>query len=111
VSGVNVRFWEYCNGSPVRLTLKPGKSLRWWHGERHEEGWSSEGIVWTYTDEDVRRQINTDGTDCDGRLSTHNVQRAELHQLNARTVEGTAFPDWHMVEQSQRDYTAEAMGY
>jgi len=100
----NARFSVDHAGSAVILTLRPGQSLSWGHYYNHEEGWSSEGCTWRYRDGKLHVEHDTDGTDCDGRLSTH-------VELVADVPASGAFPHWDEVNSGQRDYAAEAAGY
>lgn len=109
------RFWTYCNGSPVRLTLRPGQTLRWHRYERHDEGWSTDSAEWTYHADSgtVRYDWLCDGTDCDGRLQTGATHRCPVDQLTARTVEAAdvPLPEWTLEDRHRRDFQAEAAGY
>ena len=121
----NVRFWVYWADGPVKLTLRPGQSLTAHAARRTDEGWSSETDTWTHDYDRIARESGTDGVDCDGRLSRECTCEAKLHEL-AQTdpyvsdcasraerdaYSGVLFPYWDRVNASQRDYSAEAMGY
>jgi hypothetical protein len=116
------RFWILGPGSePVRITLRPGQSLEWCEYSRHEEGWSSSHERWTYSIAQagqparIVRESESDGTDCDGRMSTEHEGHATLDQLrtNAALLSsfGLLFPTWTEDDHSQRDYAAERAGY
>jgi hypothetical protein len=109
---INARFWTFVNAGPVKLVLAPGQTLRhykWW---RHEEGWSSESTEWSHRQDCVEKVSATDGTDCDGRLSTYNALECRIENLHmGANHEGIGYPEWERMESSQRDYSAEAMGY
>ena len=72
----NVRFWVWGREGWVKLTLEPGQSLSVDYCENTDEGWSRSSTRWAYEyDHDCGRpavtmEHTTDGTDCDGRLST-----------------------------------------
>lgn len=100
----NARFTVLHSGSEVVLTLRPEQSLSWDHYENHDEGWSSTWTIWRYRDGKLQLEQATDGTDCDGRLSTH-------VELVAVVPASGAFPHWDEVNSGQRDYAAEAAGY
>ncbi len=112
---MNARFWVYINGGPVRLTLEPGQSLGWGRWSRNEEGWSSEYECWRFDGAGVYRVSEDDGVDCDGRLSHSYETMFELKDLAAGSPDGAEagvfYPLWSRVKASQRDYSAEAMGY
>lgn len=119
----NARFWIYLNGGPVKLTLRPGQSLRWWQGGPCDEGWSSESETWTLDEDEnvLRREWCNDGSDCDGRLTRYGECEANLDELfvvepyfsddEQGLWEGVKYPDWQRVSAGQRDQYAESMGY
>jgi hypothetical protein len=109
-----VRFWAFVNGSPVKLTLRRGTEIS--HGDfwGTEEGWSSERQSWSFDGDDLYRVDETDGVDCDGRLSTWAEYHCPVAQKAGLTSPGypdIALPEWRPIGMSQRDYAAEAMGY
>jgi hypothetical protein len=113
---MNAKFWVYANGGLVRLKLKPGQGHTWWRAWSHEEGWSSESITWSYPKGmmQIYRTNETDGTDCDGRLSTCTETYCPLDRLHAwpnQDRDGAALPAWERLSSRQRDYSAEAAGY
>lgn len=112
----NARFWDYVNGSNVRLTLRPGQSVRWSSGiVRHDEGWSSESREWAHTGNTVVSETSSSGRDCDGRLVQFGAAECSLDRLSAVPADeyGPSRPDWKRIKEAcgQRDYTAEAAGY
>ncbi len=116
---MNARFWIW-NGDGecyVRITLHSGTPIEFSGGGRHEEGWSAWGVKYTLENGVVTYEHWTDGTDCDGRLSTEQVYECKLEDLNRREANaeyggaGVFLPEWKEVTASQRDYTAEACGY
>lgn len=113
--GRNARFWVYVNGGDVKLTLRPGHGLSWGRSWSHEEGWSSEEYTWRYKKGSgtVWRLTATDGTDCDGRLSTCTESYCRLDRLQSHQVDDSPIrhPDWERLSSRQRDYQAEAAGY
>ena len=112
---MNARFWVYVNGGDVKLTLRPGRSLSWGRSWRHDEGWSSEDYAWWCKKgtEAVGRLYSTDGTDCDGRMSTCTETRCRYDKLQSYQVDDNPirYPEWERLSQGQRDYQAEAAGY
>lgn len=108
----NARFWAYVNGSNVKLTLSPGRSLAWYQSYPHDEGWSSVYERWTHEGDRITREIATDGRDCDGRFSTFTAGHCPIDKLaEIEEISGENYPAWQRDESSQRDYTAESMGY
>jgi hypothetical protein len=63
-----------------------------------EEGYRSVYEVWENKQGVLYRVIDSNESDCDGRHSSHTEQKL---------VDG----NWLTVNQSQRDYRAESMGY
>lgn len=110
----NARFWETGpRGNPVKITLRPGQSLRHGHGGRDDEGWHWTDNRWTHEGDHVLCAFFHDGQDCDGRHSRGGESIAPLDKLAAGYTdeEGATFPDWTPAEDWQRDYTAESEGY
>lgn len=102
----NVRFVVWVNGGPVTITLRPDQTLRHHEFETTEEGWSSYSHEWFYDGTLVAREWVSDGSDCDGRLTRHNLDAWDGHTLNDH-----GFPEWKAGASWQRDYTAESMNY
>lgn len=92
--------------APCILTLQPGQTLSHDEGGPTEEGWSHSWQRWSYDGQQVTREYGTDGTDCDGRLTTHGLDVWDLFTLNE-----WGFPEWERVESRRRDFRAEEMGY
>jgi len=124
----NARFWTRLNGGHVKLTLQPGQRLAWGHVWRDDEGWSSEFSAWEWDGAVLTQESGTDGTDCDGRLSTSYDSFCPLDKLRARQacdhvdlgwaqpiieipIPGVFYPEWTRGCQAQREYSAEAMNY
>lgn len=97
--------------------------------EPTEEGFHAVHTRWELDEEGGRVVCtqDTDGRDCDGRHSTHEVEACPLADLAGfqprapttwvgdKAVEGAVepfqTPIWTRIEGSQRDYAAEAAGY
>ena len=90
----------------VMLTLRDGQSLSWGYGHATDEGWTSIGYLWTLRGGELACEIVSDGSDCDGRLTTCTLLSARLEEIPA-----SRWPNWHVVDERQRDQFAEAMGY
>ena len=85
----------------VREENDRGNSITRESGGDTEEGWSSSSDQWWMDAEGiVHCENNTDGCDCDGRMSTH---WEGVWNMNTQ--------QWERVSSGQRDYTAESMGY
>lgn len=120
----NVRFWIWGREGWVKLKLEPGQKISIEYGGPTEEGWYREAGTYTYEtcgDDGLPEIVFdkcSDGSDCDGRL-TQTAQFTcptdQLHHFEVLDkVDGeTEFriPTWTRKRASQRDYTAEAMGY
>lgn len=134
----NARFWYWHNGDWVKLTLRPGELISFDRWHRHEEGSSWSETTFTYENGLLRSSLEEDGTDCDGRLQSSRTCECHLDQLTDCEVyrpEGTreelvfaqtgyrlgkcwvsdadvsGSPAWTKVSASQRDHSAERMGY
>lgn len=112
---MNARFWAWYNGSPVRLTIRQGQTLRWATGGRTDEGWFRECVEWELLGMILYRRDFADGADCDGRLSTSAECYCHLEDLASGSTDpddpAIGYPCWERLESSQRDYAAEAAGY
>ena len=110
---VRFDFWE--NGGWVRLQLADGQVLSWGRSFPTEEGWHSEWTRLRREHDQLKCEYRSDGRDCDGRLSTHQTLIADIRtdlaidqDVYGNTVRRVR---WHEAEASQRDFSAEAMGY
>ncbi len=108
------RFWVYFTG-PVRIKLNNGQTL--WHryGRLTDEGWYSESNIWSFDGARVLNECIQDGRDCDGRIEHVSTCICPLDKLAAGYATpdepGIQYPRWKDVCRSQRDHSAEAMGY
>jgi len=109
------RFWTTgAQGNPVKITLRPGETLRHYRFSRDEEGWSSASDCYYHAGDHIECEWTTDGVDCDGRLSRAGVSICAISDLAAGYKDaeaGVTWPDWKAERESQRDYAAEAMGF
>ena len=125
---INARFWAYVNGSPVKITLKPGQSLEWYSSRSHDEGWSGEGHTWEYDDCDglIVDSMIHEGADCDGRhgdtrsyhcdlfLLQHGSEPGGLDycdKLSRPAWNGVVWPKWELAGSRAYDQYAESMNY
>jgi hypothetical protein len=110
-----IRFWTYSpHGEAIKIKLREGQKV--WHHfyAPTDEGFTSETNQWTFDGERVFCEWYTNGRDCDGRLEQFGETfffadevKGGHHDLD----EGIKFPRWRELAHSQRDHTAEAMGY
>lgn len=120
----NARFWEWINGDWVKLTLRPQQEVSWFRGDSTEEGWESTALSWTNDGEVVRCYQERRALDCDGRFDRSSEFECAICNLHSRGLADTIYgdertefektvtlPEWREVNYSQRDYSAEAMGY
>lgn len=108
----NLKFWEYVNGSPVRLTLRPGQTLHWSKGGPDSEGWGRESICWKHTGTGVYTESFVEGRDCDGYSSRWADSFCPPEGLTSgASFDGVTFPRWEDSTVECRDEYAEAAGY
>ena len=114
--GITVWVWveEEDEGMWRGLYLKPGDCVNISYGGEHDEGWSRTSIS-TELSEDgaiVNQLICSDGSDCDGRLSSFSNWHCPVEDIHKIKKEGQPdTPDWRIGKCSQRDYAAESMNY
>ena len=110
---MNARFWTYANGSPVKLTLHDGQSLSWGRSGPTDEGWSSEWNRYSLSGVMLRLEYESDGSGCDGRLSSGGTTVTTLDKLTSgfRDDDEVVFPEWEHEDDHRRDYQAEDAGY
>ena len=110
----NARFWTWVNDGLVKITLRDRQALNHSSFSRHDEGWSAEYETWSLWDGLVTREVTTDGTDCDGRLTNYYSDECPIEDLRhheAYDAPEYMVPEWRVMSQSQRDEYAEAAGY
>lgn len=109
---INARFWISHRGCPVKLTLAPGGSASHSYTELTDDGYLHIGEAFEFDGERLTCDWHSDARDCDGRLTRTGA--AWTTPADARAYPdnaGVAWPMWHEEPSSQRDYSAEAMGY
>mgnify|MGYP003628839376 FL=1 len=114
----NVRFWVHHGDSLVKLTLRPEQTIGFECGGSTEEGFhvTYESFYYDADRGGIEHDSDSRGRDCDGAYSTSwggwcavgDEQRVELTHDGSDRCWG---PRWKQETQSQRDMTAEAMGY
>jgi hypothetical protein len=110
----NAKIWIMPFAEPVKIKLRPGQTLKWSHYSRDEEGGSFEANEWSWDGERLVSRGYFSGTDCDGRVdrSWEGVTTEKDFQVNSDGIHPEVkYPKWDDVEESQRDYSAEAAGY
>ncbi len=108
---INARFWEWINDDWVKITLKPGQVLEWSQGYPTEEGWHRESRLWSHEGKQIRYYGQTDGVDCDGRLTNNYEFVAKINELDTRVRGDYTLPKWTEVASSQYDQFAQMAGY
>lgn len=121
-----ISFHEWDNESEkyalVILNEDNEYTVEEYDSNRHEEGWTSMWVRYSVEEDAigkyVLREWESDGVDCDGRLSNSGEDFCYLHNLRNRPMYGydhettpIFLPEWEALERRQRDYSAEAMGY
>ncbi len=122
----NASFLIFHNDGMVKLKLRPNQKISFGSGGRCDEGWSRQDYTFRYDAErgGIVRHDYSEGADCDGRHSSHERGFCPVANLRSREfrfsdceyqpkVQSELFmmPTWQWSDGSQRDYSAEAMGY
>ena len=104
----NCRFRTSHHGSDVIITIRPGQRLNPDERGPTDEGWSSFSQVWELSDDgtELRREITSDGCDCDGRLTQYYDQIADAFRLD-----NSRWPHWVDVHSEVYDQFAQAANY
>jgi hypothetical protein len=116
------RFFVYNSDqedAPIYVVLATGESRSFHYKGDHEEGWWSRQETYEFDGVVVRSYIETDGTDCDGRMQNFSEYHCAVSNLatfpgwyNGRQDDtAPRMPAWESGPKSQRDHTAEAAGY
>lgn len=109
---MNARFWNYVNGSTVKLTIRPGQTLSWSKCWRHDEGWSRETVTFSHVGTGVEVESISDGRDCDGYVNAKSSSYCPIANLSKGSIrEGVKFPRWHDPEVEVYDQFAQRAGY
>lgn len=109
----NARFWIWWNGL-TKITVPHNRTIRMYGYSTHEEGWSSRSEAYEIGDDGLLYCYReTDGTDCDGRLSTGEVYACKLSALahHYNKYARVWYPAWERVDSYRRDQYAELMNY
>ena len=108
------RFWTWHRSGLVRIKLNVGQTLGHSYGGPTDEGYSRHSEMYTFDGRTVAVQWHVDARDCDGRMTRTGSTYCPIGKLAAGYVDvenKVTFPAWESSEGSQRDYSAEAMGY
>lgn len=101
-----VRFWLAYGEGFVRIRLAAGQALEIVQGGRDSEGgWLQEETI-EFPGDMLLSSMSSDATDCDGRFQTDDSYVCCLSDIG-----GLDGPKWLRASSSQRDFSAEAMGY
>lgn len=120
------RIWIDYKDSYVRLTLHKGVPVEFAEGGATDEGFSYRYRTYLLEDGVVSLCVEDVALDCDGRFDnyliadwpvggpTHAAWVGVGRDHNGASVifdESVQLPDWQHGDASQRDHSAEAMGY
>ena len=117
---IPVSFWYRFDGEVQRITLMPGERLRLFAYYDTDEGWRNEAETVSVSRFDCRIWVESKSMsrDCDGRLDCYwsgfcrknDRQRVGFSRSDEKQ-DRRRYPLWRCEDSSQRDYTAESMGY
>lgn len=106
------RFWVYENDAPVLIKIGAGQSLAWRECHATDEGFSSQSVTWNFDGDGIFREWQTDGRDCDGRLTRFGTDYCPVTALRSGPeMDGVVYPAWQDSVTEQRDEYAEMAGY
>jgi len=110
-----IRFWHY-GTSPVLITIHRDESLHYSQGGPTDEGWHRDSYCWSFDGVTLTEEWQSDGCDCDGRLTRGGVVFCRVRDLRAGNADpddsAVVYPRWlELGPAYQRDFAAEAMGY
>lgn len=109
---MNARFWDYVNGSTVKIVIRPGQTLSWSKAWRHDEGWSREAVTFRHVGSGVEVESIADGRDCDGYAQTSSTSYCPIANLRKGSIiKGKRFPKWQDPEVEVYDQFAQLAGY
>jgi hypothetical protein len=109
-----IRFWFYGDNGPVLIKIKAGQTLFYSRGGPTDEGWYRDENFWEFDGETLVNMWCSDGCDCDGRLTRRGISYCpamDVRRGHRTPDDGITYPRWVEGKSSQRDYSAEAMGY
>lgn len=111
----SIRFWEWINDGPVKITLQAGQSLHHSTYQKHDEGFSATFNQWHFDGHYVYCEHIDDGRDCDGRLTTDNHFYFKVNDAQAGNVcnfdASVIFPHWQHGSAEIFDQYAQSMNY
>lgn len=110
---MNARFLAFINGDWVKITLKPEQELSWGWSYRTEEGYSAGEYTWTHEGDKIRRAVETDSRDCDGRHGESYEDVCSIGELQSLpSYSGESVPNWKKSKERRiYDQYARMMGY
>ena len=117
---VSFRYWF--GGKPHKFSLKPGQEAHLYEHRYTDEGHNSESVRLSVSQYDwtLGVAVRLDGQDCDGRMQHFWEAWCPRHLRHESRNYGYVksprkhrenYPMWTTLDRSQRDYTAESMGY
>lgn len=114
------RFWTRYKGGYVKVSVRIGKKLELFEGQKTDEGFACSNVTYVYDGEKLTQHWSEWGRDCDGRHEMSGAAYARASELSSRPAvdldtegKGLEFPAWREIKgsHSQRDYSAEKAGY
>lgn len=115
----HIRFWDYIH-APVLISIAAGQVLHHHYAYATDEGYHSEWHRWEFDGTTLKAEQGTKARDCDGVFETCSEAFFQVGQERNGYQEQTdkapngqliTYPLWRPGERSQRDHSAEAMGY
>lgn len=113
-----VRFWAYVRntngeGGPVRLSLADGEYFEWHEWHATDEGYSACNVEIWREGWMLRMNVQRDGRDCDGRVSTDIEYECPVSRRDVVWNEHVKvwYPDWKEIRGEVNDRFARAAGY
>lgn len=120
---MNRRIWIWHNNDWARITLPFEEKVVVYSGGPHCEGYSYTSHAYYNYGNGIKCEVYTNSRDCDGRFESYTVwyAKGKPRRVSAKTdntlgamrkrFRTVRTPRWVKQESSQRDYTAESMGY
>lgn len=98
-----IEFTYNIDGEERNIALAMGDTLEIETGGPTDEGYFYESIVFMRDEDGITAEVTTRAQDCDGRLDQYSDYDITIDE------DGRAL--FNCTSSSQRDYSAEAMGY
>jgi len=110
---MKAEFYTSLNGCPIKIVLDGDRYRETIsHSHRHEEGYSGYTETFTLDGDRVIREVESGGSDCDGRIGSEFTDYCLLTELKHRKVGNRKWPNWQELEKERvYDEFAQAAGY